>query len=224
MLSHALSEYRYVSFDDPKLRQLAREDPALFLDTHPPPLIIDEVQYVPELLIYLKILIDGAREQKGQYVLTCPQVYQLMEGVSESLAGRIALFHLYPLSWEEIDHIPNRKGTWQDEAHLAQAILGGFYPEPLRLAETSLIPWHGSYLSTYLERDVRNLRAVADLDRFQTFMGLLALRAGGLLNIAEVAKECGINQTTAKDWLTILRATYIIYLLPPIAKTAASGS
>ncbi len=214
LLQERLKDHRYVTLDDPLQRQLAIQDPELFLAQNPAPVIIDEIQYAPGLFPYLKMAIDKNRRAYGQYVLTGSQAFQLMEGVNETLAGRIAIFNLYPLSWEEIDHLKDAK---EDQSCVEQTIQG-FYPEFFVTDQLDWNLWHGSYLTTYIERDIRNIRAISDLGRFQTFLGLLASRAGKILNIAEVSKECGISQPTAKDWLTILEATYVIYLLKPYYK------
>ncbi len=213
LLQHSLKDYNYVSFDDILIRNLAESDPALFLKTYEAPLIIDEIQYVPSLLSYLKINIDANRRKHGQYVLTGSQIFPLMKGVSESLAGRIAIFQLYPLSWREIPDADLHK-----ETAVAGQILKGFYPE--FQVEPDLNPkfWHSAYLSTYLERDLRVMRNIHDLAQFQRYLVLLASRAGQLFNLSEIGKECGISQTTAKDWLTLLQATSIVYLLEPYAR------
>lgn len=207
MLKTFLKGYSYISFDDLTIRKLAKDDPKLFLDIYKPPLIIDEVQYVPSILHYLKIKVDANRDKKGQYVLTGSQIFQLMEGVSESLAGRIAVLNLYPFSFEEID----KRG----EDFLFDRMIGGFFPEPTLVDKIDKNLWFSSYFSTYIERDVRNIKAISDLGRFQIFIELLTARVGSILNLSEVSKECGISQTTAKNWLTILQATYVIYLLKP---------
>lgn len=215
LLKHCLKHFHYVTFDDPAERNLALQDPELFLSTHHAPLILDEIQYVPSLLPYLKMRIDARRSQYGQYVLTGSQAFELMEGISETLAGRIAVFQLYPFNWEEI---PGYKKKAYEELKLSEQIVKGFYPEFFSNPSVDWNIWHSSYVSTYLERDVRNLKAINDLSRFQTFLSLIAMRAGSLLNLSEVAKECGISQPTAKDWMSILQATYIVYLLYPYYK------
>lgn len=213
LLQNFLKTYQYVSLDDPFIANLAKNDPKLFLSSYPAPLIIDEIQYAPELLRYIKILVDKDRQTYGQYVLTGSQIFSLMKGVSESLAGRIAIFHLYPLSWNEL-----QKVTPSAQYHANQVskqMIQGFYPEFFTNPQIDKKLWFASYISTYVERDVRNIKAITDISRFQTFIGLLAARAGQLLNISEVAKECGISQPTAKDWIFILESTYLIYLLKP---------
>lgn len=213
LLKNILSGFNYVTLDDPLMRMLAIDDPELFLSKNSFPLIIDEIQYAPGLLSYLKMRIDENRHAYGQYVLTGSQIFQLMKGVSESLAGRIAIFNLYPFSWKEVQEIFDHQNI--DDKTCAKQIIQGFYPEFFVNPSLDKNLWFGSYLSTYIERDVRNIKTITDLGRFQTFIALLAARAGKLLNISEVAKECGITQPTAKDWLSILESTYIIYILKP---------
>lgn len=210
LLQNVLKNYTYVSLDDPVHRSMAEQDPELFLSSFPAPLIIDEIQYVPSLLSYIKIRVDKNRHLPGQYVLTGSQIFQLMKGVSESLAGRIAIFQLYPLSWNEITHqFP------VSDSDCAKQTIKGFYPEFMISPKLNWNLWYGSYLSTYIERDVRNIKSITDLSRFQTFISLLAARAGQLLNLSEIAGQCGISQPTAKDWLSILQATYVIHILQP---------
>lgn len=213
LLQHCLEGYNYVTFDDVLIRNLAESDPALFLKTYEPPLIIDEIQYVPSLLPYIKMRIDANRRLHGQYILTGSQIFPLMKGVSESLAGRIAIFQLYPLSWREIPRV-----DLYEERVIVEQMLKGFYPE--FQVEPNLNPkfWHSSYLATYLERDLRTMRNIQDLGQFQRYLVLLAARAGQLFNLNEIGKECGISQTTAKDWLMLLQATSIVYLLEPYAR------
>ncbi|NGX61140.1 MAG: hypothetical protein K940chlam9_00621 [Chlamydiae bacterium] len=215
LLKQCLPNYQYVTLDDPALRALALEDPELFLSTHPDPLILDEIQYAPNLLPYIKMRVDVDRGRYGRYVLTGSQSFQLMQGVSETLAGRVAIFHLYPFTWDEVEAVPSHAQEAHDELKLSKRIIEGFYPEFFSNPEINWNLWSSSYVTTYLERDVRNIKAISDLARFQTFINLLAVRAGSLLNLSEVAKECGISQPTAKDWLSILQATYVIYLLRP---------
>jgi hypothetical protein len=210
LLTHLLNDYRYITLDDPLIRKAALDDPELFLSENPPPLIIDEVQYAPELFSHMKMRIDSKRQTYGQYVLTGSQTFQLMKGVSESLAGRIAIFQLYPFCWSEIQS--------RDSSDLPKRMLEGFYPEFFINPEIIPNRWFGSYLNSYIERDLRNLKAIADLNRFQTYIQLLAYRSGQLLNLSEVCKECGISQTTAKDWLSVLESTYIVHILRPYFK------
>lgn len=215
LLQNKLKNYRYVTLDDPLIRELANEDPRLFLNNYKAPLIIDEIQYAPGLLSYLKIAIDENRDQYGQYVLTGSQIFQLMKGVSESLAGRIAIFNLYPLSWQEILKVPGHSQDSLNDQLTASQTVRGFYPELFKNRSKQHELWYSSYLSTYIERDVRNIKSITDLGRFQMFIGLLAARAGKLLNMSEISKECGVSQPTVRDWLSVLESTYMIYLLKP---------
>jgi len=215
LLRHFLKKFSYVTLDNPLNRQMAREDPELFLASHPCPVVIDEIQYVPELLPYIKIDVDENRRKMGQYVLTGSQTFQVMAGISESLAGRIAIFHLYPFTWEEIHRVRGFKTIHMDERATMKQIIRGFYPEFFVNKGLDPSVWYSSYLSTYIERDVRNIKHIPDLGQFQLFVSLLAARAGQLLNLSEVAKECGITQPTAKNWVSILESTYIIHLLRP---------
>lgn len=212
LLKHFLTHYSYVTLDDPMNASLANKDPELFLNSYPAPLIIDEIQYAPDLMRYIKIKVDNNRHIYGQYVLTGSQIFSLMKDVSESLAGRIAIFHLYPLSFAEIQPLFSKKTFRQSLFHY---MIQGSYPEFFINPNIDRQLWFGSYASTYIERDVRNITAITDISRFQTFITLLAARAGQLLNLSEISKECGISQPTAKDWLSILESTYIIYLLKP---------
>lgn len=213
LLQHVLKNYTYVSLDDMLVRNLAETDPALFLGTYKSPLVIDEIQYAPNLLPYIKLHVDADRRNYGQYALTGSQIFPLMKGVSESLAGRIAIFQLYPLSWKEMPHADP-----YDEMAVAQQMLRGFYPEFQIQPDLNPKFWYSAYLSTYLERDLRAMRNIQDLSQFQRYLILLAARAGQLLNLNEISKECGISQTTAKDWLMLLQATSIVYLLEPYAR------
>jgi len=213
LLQHVLKNYQYLTLDDALNRTLAESDPVLFLKTYEPPLILDEIQYAPDLLSHIKVRVDGDRRRYGQYVLTGSQIFAVMKGVSESLAGRIAVFQLYPFSWKEIPD-----ADLHDDKKAAQQMLRGFYPEFQVQPEINPKFWHSSYLSTYIERDIRTIRNIHDLGQFQRFLVLLAARAGRLFNLSEIGKECGISQTTARDWLALLESTSIVYLLEPYAR------
>lgn len=214
LLRHALPGHRYVSFDLYSDLVGVKEDPRLFLAQNPPPLILDEIQYAPEILRFIKGEIDEQRHRYGQFALTGSQVFPLMKGASESLAGRVAIFELYPFSWAELGIIPDIRGT-------LEGMVRGFYPEFIATPEISPARWFDSFLMTYIERDVRNIRANINISLFQRFLRLLAARAGQLLNLSDIAKELGISQPTAKDWLEILEATYVIHLLKPYFKNVS---
>ncbi len=208
LLRELLPDYEYVSFDSYSDLEGIKEDVRLFLAQHPPPIILDEIQYAPEILRFIKGEIDEQRHRYGQYALTGSQVFPLMKGTSESLAGRVAIFELYPFSWAELGVIPDFQGT-------LKGIVQGFYPEFTATPHLSPLRWFDSFLMTYIERDVRNIRANINISLFQRFLRLLAARIGQLLNLSDIAKELGISQPTANDWLEILEATYVIYLLRP---------
>ncbi len=209
MLKTILPEYRYITLDDPVQRQIIKEDPKSIFNLSDKPVIIDEIQYVPEILSYIKIFIDSNRDKKGQIILTGSQHFNLMANITESLAGRAAILTLPAFSVTEyFSEKLNHPGD------CFNAILKGFYPEPF-LHGTDISLFYGSYLQTYLERDVRQISDVSNLNTFQTFINLLASRSGSIVNLNELARECGIAFNTAKKWLTILQASGIIYLLKP---------
>jgi len=197
----------YVSFDDPLERDFALSDPNGFLGRWGnEPVILDEIQYVPEILPYLKIRIDRDRKNFGKWLLTGSQHFQLMKNVSESLAGRIAILELYPFSL--------RENPPKGPHRLASAIWNGGYPEPsLRPEKRSL--WVRSYTQTYIERDVRQLQNVKDLRTFETFLGLCAANHSQILNTAHLSRQCGVSLPTIKAWAGILETSYLGYLLPP---------
>ena len=211
LLQHIFSSHHYISLDDPILRQSAKEDPALFLENYPPPCIIDEIQYVPELFPYIKMEIDKKRDLSGQYILTGSQIFPLMRGLTESLAGRIAVFELYGFSLDEFPENGNNISM------LFERIFTGTYPDPL-VHKVNRNLFYSSYLQTYLERDIRQIQNVQDLSQFQHFLELLSGRVGSLLNLSEISKELGISQPTVKRWLSLLENSRIIYLLRPYFK------
>jgi len=197
----------YVTFDDPLEREFARSDPEGFLDRfRGRRAILDEVQYVPELFQYLKIRIDRERRANGRWVLTGSQQFGLMARITESLAGRVAILELLPLSLLELPEA--------ERLDLAQEIWLGGYPDP-RLHPDRRDLWMSAYVQTYVERDVRQLHNVQDLRAFETFVALCATRHGQELNMASLSREAGISQPTVKAWLGALEAAYLVHLLPP---------
>ncbi|MBI4757054.1 MAG: ATP-binding protein [Betaproteobacteria bacterium] len=191
----------YATLDDPLTRSFARADPKGFLTQFPASVILDEVQYVPELLTYLKIAIDADR-RPGRFLLSGSQQFPLMRGVSESLAGRVAVLDLLPFSLAEYP-----------EADLAGWLWHGGYPAcALNPAARDL--WLRSYVQTYLERDVRELLELREVAAFERFLMLCAARHGQLLNMAHLSRDCGVTQPTIKHWLSVLEASYLIYRLP----------
>lgn len=209
LLMKTFPKYRYVSFDDPVTRKFAADDPNAFLG-RAERMLIDEIQYLPEILPYVKLRVDADRSVKGRFLLTGSQYFPLMAGLGESLAGRSALYELLGFSIEEI----GGDGRGRDAADPFNLAFRGFYPEVVA-GGADRNRFYSSYLQTYLERDIRQIASVQDLRVFQNYLELLAARAGALLNLNEVAKECGVSFTTARRWMSLLETTRIVYLLRP---------
>ncbi|MBW8877568.1 MAG: ATP-binding protein [Acidobacteria bacterium] len=198
---------RYVTLDDPLQRDFAQSDPNGFLDgLGEGRVILDEIQYAPELLPYLKVRIDRDRQRNGHWLLTGSQQFHLMANVSESLAGRIALLDLLPFSVLET--------TGARSPDLRAVIWNGSYPDPALHPEKRDL-WIASYIQTYVERDVRQLLRVQDLRTFETVLALSAARHGQELAVADIARAAGVSQPTVKTWVNLLEAAYILRLLPP---------
>jgi hypothetical protein len=215
-----------VSLEPPDVRAAAAVDPRGFLDLHPPPVVLDEIQAAPDLLPYIKERVDADRGRAGQYILTGSQNLLLMQRVTESLAGRSAVLKLLPMTRREIARVPHRPLPWEAGYSLSEGgipplgelwagILRGFYPELVRFPERDARLWQASYVQTYLERDVRNLRNIGDLTLFQLFLRALAVRSAGLLNLSDVARDVGVAANTARDWLSVLEASFQVFLLRP---------
>lgn len=228
MLKNIKSDVSYITLDDIILNQSATEDPELFLKSNKPPIIIDEIQYAPSLLRYIKIAVDGS-DKKAQFYLTGSQQFNLMKDVSESLAGRIGILNLLGLSLREIkridfneqfipteQYIENRKKYNSSISYdeIWDIIHKGSMPA-LYQKESDFDMFYSGYVSTYIERDVRNLTQVGNTLSFLKFMTALASRIGQLLNLNSVANEVGISLPTAQRWLSILVSSNIVYLLEP---------
>lgn len=205
----AFPDKPYVSLEDPDLRRFAIEDPRGFLGSHPQGAILDEIQRAPELLSYLQGLVD-AQPRPGLYILTGSQQFELMHRLSQSLAGRTALLRLLPFTLAET----LRARPAPAEPDLADILLTGFYP---RIHDRGLDPTQalGDYFATYVERDLRQLTAVHDLQRFERFVRLCAGRTGQLLNLSSLGQDAGVSHATARAWIDLLQTSYIVYLLPP---------
>jgi len=227
LLKHVFGQsHGYVSVETPDIRASAAEDPRAFLKAYPPPMIFDEIQYAPDLLAYIKEEIDNHRDKRGQYLLTGSQNLLLLEGVTETLAGRAAILRLLPLSQREASGRPQESLPWEKSepgrkakslcfGDLWKSFLRGGYPELTAEPDLDLRLWHASYVQTYLERDVRSLRQVGDLNLFQSFIKALAMRSGQLLNLTDVARDLGMAVNTAKAWMSVLEATYQVIVLRP---------
>jgi predicted AAA+ superfamily ATPase len=197
-------DWQYVSFDDPLERGFARDDPEGLLKRFGDrPVILDEVQYVPELFAYLKMHIDRAPEQTGRWLLTGSQQFELMHRVGESLAGRVALLDLLPFGRLEYP-----------QPSLETAVWAGGYPIPALHPQRRDL-WVRSYIRTYLERDVRQIVNVTNLRAFEQFVSVCAARHGQSFQKAAVARDCGISQPTVHAWAGVLEASYVVTLLPP---------
>lgn len=197
----------YVSLETPSEREFAADDPLGFLARFPEGAILDEVQRAPELLSYLQGIVDDD-PTPGRFVLTGSHNVALMEGVSQSLAGRAALLELLPLELEEIGRFDEGAGG------LDTTLWRGGYPR-IHDRDLPAAQWLADYTATYLERDVRSLLAVGDLGTFHTFLRMCAGRVGQLLNLASLAADCGVSQPTAQRWLSTLEASFIAFRLPP---------
>lgn len=218
----------YVSLDDLNERSLAKTDPELFLQLHKPPVLIDEVQYAPELFTYIKLHVDK-HHVPGDFWLTGSQVFKLMRGVQESLAGRVAVLSMTSLSQGEIygtDSEPftvevnalsergkHRSAT--DTNGIFERIYRGSMPAIVSGANSNSHIFYNSYLSTYIERDVRELSDAIDSLKFLRFITAVAARCGQMLNVADIARDADINQVQAKEWLGILETLGIIFYLHP---------
>ena len=222
------TERSYVSLDDLQERELARTDPELFLQLHKPPILIDEVQYAPELFPYIKLIVDK-EQTKGDFWLTGSQVFSLMRGVQESLAGRVALLSLSSLSQTEAyggqeqtftltpeSLLSRKKGRKPADAEeIFKRIFKGSMPAIVSGDISSLGIFYNSYLSTYIERDVSSLSDAIDSLKFLRFITALAARCSQMLNISELARDAELNQKQVKDWLGILETLGILFYLYP---------
>lgn len=228
--THFGATHRYVSLEAPHVRERALADPVGFLGDHPPPVILDEIQHVPALLSYLQVAIDEDR-RPGRWLLSGSQSFPLLQGTSESLAGRVAILTLLPLSWNEIQHRARAEDpaeTILDELlearpaeappsppDLAQWLLCGGFPQLWSDPGVDRQLWLASYIQTYLERDVRSVLGVRDLGTFQTFLRLAATRTAQVLNLADLARDAGVSPPTARQWLSVLEASHQVFLLRP---------
>lgn len=222
------SNRNYVSLDDLNERALAKTDPELFLQLHKPPVLIDEVQYAPELFTYIKINVDKNHEP-GAFWLTGSQIFKLMRGVQESLAGRVAVLSMTTLSQAEISNgrmepfaldlgklaIRQQERTPADTHEIFKRIFKGSMPAIISGINKNNQIFYSSYISTYIERDVKELSDTIDSLKFLRFMTAVAARCSQILNVAEIARDADINQLQAKNWLGILETLGIIFYLHP---------
>jgi hypothetical protein len=218
----AFPNHEYVSLEEPNEREFALSDPRSFLGRYKAGVILDEIQRAPDLLSYLQGIVDAGVED-GKFILTGSQQFQLGAKISQTLAGRTALVNLLPFSLDELRELPSRDPwEWRSlptrrEApafHLESMLHKGFYP---RIHDRGLEPqdWLAGYYQTYVERDVREVANIGNLETFQRFVRLCAGRSGQLINYSSLAADCGISHTTARQWISVLQTGYIIHLLPP---------
>jgi len=207
LLKNQFPDYTYVSLEDPDVREFAVTDPRGFIATYPRRVIIDEAERVPQLFSYLQTHVDQAGEE-GMYMLAGSRNFLLMQGIDQSLAGRTAVLKLLPFSRGEL------YGAGLLPATIDEQIFNGYYP---RIYDKGIAPvdYYPSYIQTYVERDVRMISQISDLNRFVRFIRLCAGRIGQLLNKSSLATESGCSAVTVESWLSILEASYICYRLEP---------
>lgn len=213
LLRMLLPHYNYVSLDLPSTASLADDTPELFFEKYKTPLIIDEVQYAPKLFRFLKDYLDKNRHQMGQIVITGSQKFELMKNISESLAGRTCVLELEGLSWQEYKNAPCFDND--NKPDFETFIFRGGFPELTRVPDFPLDMFFSSYLSTYLERDVRQLVNVSNLRLFEQFIRLLAVRNAQTLDMAEISNNLGISAKTVASWISVLETSGQITLLQP---------
>lgn len=206
-LKSQFSDYEYVNLENPDIRNYAIEDPNGFLKQYNRYVIFDEVQRVPHLFSYLQTKVDEDKLM-GQYILSGSQNFHLMQNITQSLAGRVALFKLLPFDITEME-----EANWLNEDY-AVNLQKGFYPAIYDRKIPSNV-FYSNYIQTYVERDLSELIQVKDLKQFRNFLSLCAARAGQLVNLNALANECGISQPTAKSWVSVLESSYIVYQLQP---------
>ncbi|MFA4857901.1 MAG: ATP-binding protein [Candidatus Margulisiibacteriota bacterium] len=227
-------DINYVSLDDLSIRQLAQNDPELFLQKHPAPLLIDEVQYAPQLFPYIKINVDRSNK-KGQYWLTGSQQFAIMKNVKESLAGRVGIVNLLGFSLAEERELPLLSHPFLpgktlikvlplNATKLFKRILRGAFPALSQKDAPPLTAFYNSYLQTYIDRDLRDIFSVSKITDFHRFLSLCAARTGQILNYSELAKDAGISVHAAREWINILEASFQIILLQPYYKNLSKRS
>ena len=228
----ASADRHYVTLDDPMIREMAVYEPALFLQKYAPPVIIDEIQYAPGLLVYIKMYVDE-KKQNGLFWLTGSQMFHMMKHASDSLAGRVGILNLLSLSNSELKgkigkHFAidkdkllkeSRDAKPQSLTEVYKMIFRGGMPA-LYTEEANTDVFFASYMQTYLQRDIRDLTQVGDELAFFRFITVVAARTAQMLNYAEIAKEVGISAPTAKQWLSILVSSGIVYLMEPYYNNA----
>lgn len=207
LVKYSFPEKSYVSLEDPDNRDFALRDPRGFLAAYPDGVILDEVQRVPDLFSYIQTAVDS-NPQMGRYILTGSNNFLHLENISQTLAGRVAMLTLLPLSMEELATAAISIDS------VEEVLFSGLYP---RVFDQQIEPenWYANYIRTYVERDVRMIKNISDLNLFQRFVKLCAGRTGQILNLSSLGNDCGITHNTAKAWISILEASFVIFLLQP---------
>jgi uncharacterized protein len=206
-LKNEFADYQYINMENPDFRNFAEKDPNAFLKQYDKYVILDEVQRVPFLFSYLQAKVDEDQIM-GQYILSGSQNFQLLQNITQSLAGRVAIFKLFPFDLEEMKSANLLSNDYSVNLHK------GFYPAIYDRDIPSKV-FYSNYVQTYVERDLSELINIKDLKLFRSFVGLCAGRAGQLLNLSALANDCGISQPTAKSWLSVLESSFIVFQLQP---------
>lgn len=204
LLKKILPHYQYITFDDAIVRQRFYDDPKAFMTLYHNKVIFDEAQKVPEIFDWIKLAVDEDRNNPGKFVLCGSSQFLMMKSITESLAGRIGLISLLPFQYQEIP-----------EALKKTAIYAGSYPELINKKFQMKEAWYAAYIDTYLSKDVRDFGQVSQIRAFQQLMSLLAANTAQQLNFSTYANDLGVDVRTIKNWISILEASFIIYLLPP---------
>lgn len=207
MLKTMFPKYTYISLENPDLREFATTDPNGFFKYYSGNLILDEIQQTPALFSYIQTLVDASGKM-GQFILSGSQNFHLMQHITQSLAGRVALFKLLPFDFEELQQANLLPDNYEE------ILVKGSYPAIFDRALSSKV-FYANYLQTYVEKDLKQLIDVRDLRQFRNFISLCAARSGQLVNLNSLGNECGISQPTAKAWLSVLESSYIVFLLQP---------
>ncbi len=206
------AKYRYISLDDLEVRAFAVKDPKAFINGLEDFCIIDEAQYSPDIFSYIKIRVDNDPSIKGRFILSGSQQFLLMKSITESLAGRVGILHMSPLSMDEMEKTAS-KLTGEDCFYAA--CLRSAYPEPFINHKIKINQWFTAYLETYVQRDVRSLYNIGKLEEFRSFIKMLAAQSGQVMNLSRLSRSLGVVVNTLKSWVTILQASGIIYILYP---------